>query len=353
MYSEKDRHGGDVFTFEAEYGRMPLDFSANTNPLGMSPKARSAAVAALAAADRYPDPLCRDLRAAIAHAEKVPAEWLLCGNGAADLIYRLCMAVRPQRALLTAPTFSEYEEALTLVGCECRRHFLQEEEGFRLGEKILDDITADLDVLFLCEPNNPTGIVTDAQLLARIVALCRENDVLLVLDECFNGFLDHPEQWSGKRYLAQGNVVILKAFTKLYGMAGLRLGYMMTKNEDIVGRTAEAGQAWSVSSVAQAAGIAALQDEAYLLRSTALVAAERRRLAQGLTALGVMVYPSLANYLFVYVRRQNLQDDLAREGILIRDCSLYPGLRQGYYRIAVRDHDENNWLLQALGKILR
>ena len=150
-------HGGDWAGFEAQYGRPPLDFSANVSPLGLPESVRRAVEASLPHADRYLDPLCRALTGALAQAEGLPAAWLLCGAGAADLIYRLVLALRPARALVCAPTFAEYGEALTLAGCELLRCPLTAEQGFAVPEAILEAIAPGVELVFLCEPNNPTG----------------------------------------------------------------------------------------------------------------------------------------------------------------------------------------------------
>ena len=133
-------HGGDWAGYRAEFGRDPLDFSANVSPLGLPDGVAEAITASLATADRYPDPLCRALRAKLAVAENVPAESLLCGNGAADLIFRLVLAAKPRTALVTAPTFAEYATALETVGCTVERHFLREENDFAVTEDILNAV---------------------------------------------------------------------------------------------------------------------------------------------------------------------------------------------------------------------
>ena len=231
----QNEHGGDWASYETEYGHAPLDFSMNVNPLGISEKVKQAIAEAAANADRYPDPACRQLRDAIAKAESVAAERIFCGAGAADIIYRLAKAAKKgeePRLLITAPTFAEYEEAFASEGWHVERWLLREEEDFRIGEDLAGAIRAvnnetdgGADLLFLCEPNNPTGIATDRALLVEILDACKQAGTLLVIDECFNGFLDEPEAHTMKGYLTEyDNLIILKAFTKLYGMAGVRLG---------------------------------------------------------------------------------------------------------------------------------
>ena len=150
-------HGGDWAGYRAEFGRDPLDFSANVSPLGLPEGVAKAITAALATADRYPDPFCRALREKLAAHEGVPAEQLLCGNGAADLIFRLVWAKRPRKALVTAPTFAEYAAALETVGCTVERYFLREADDFAVTEAFCGAIDDSVDMVFLCQPNNPTG----------------------------------------------------------------------------------------------------------------------------------------------------------------------------------------------------
>lgn len=249
-------HGGDWAGYQAERGGQPLDFSANISPLGLPERVRRAAVRALDTAERYPDPLCRALRAAIGEAEGVDPAWVLCGNGAAELIYRVVLAKRPKKALVTAPAFSEYEAALELAGCRTDRFLLKEEDGFALNGEFLEAITPDMDLVFLCQPNNPTGRTVPRPLLAAAVERCRAGGGLLVLDECFCGFLDDPDAFSLKDLLGgHGNLLILKAFTKLYAMAGLRLGYCLCSDAALLDAMGSAGQPWGVSGPAQAAGV--------------------------------------------------------------------------------------------------
>ena len=345
-------HGGDWAGYTAEFGTMPLDFSANVSPLGVPDGVSRAITQAAAQSDRYPDPLCRELCATIAHREEVPAEHILCGNGATDLIFRAALAGKPKKALLTAPTFAEYESALAAVCCDVVRYDLKEDQDFRLNEGFLRAITPDLDMVFLCEPNNPTGVTSPQALLLRIAEKCREKDVLLILDECFADFLDDPEAHTLKRVLNEfPNLLILKAFTKLFGMAGVRLGYCLCADMSLLEAMRGAGQPWAVSSLAQAAGIAALEERKYVEKLRRLIAAERPWLRQRLRALGLRVIPGEANYLLFACDRP-LTPPLRQKGILVRGCANYPGLDGRWYRVAVRTHEENERLIASLTEVL-
>lgn len=345
-------HGGDWAGYRAEFGCDALDFSANVSPLGLPAGVAAAITNALPTADRYPDPLCRELRAALAGAEGVPADWILCGNGAADLIFRLALAVRPRRALLPAPTFAEYEAALQTVGCAVQRVFLREENEFAVTEEFIDAVTPETDIVFLCQPNNPTGQVTPPALVERLVRRCAECGAVLVVDECFLDFLPDRDAWTAKQFLRDApHLIILKAFTKLYAMAGVRLGYALCGDAALLEKMRGAGQPWAVSSLAQAAGLAALQETAYAGAVRALIAEQRPRMAAGLRALGLRVMDGQANYL-LFRATPDFGEKLRRRGAVVRSCANYPGLDAAWYRTAVRTAQENTRLLQIMGEIL-
>lgn len=345
-------HGGDWAGYRAEFGCDALDFSANVSPLGLPAGVAAAITNALPTADRYPDPLCRELRAALAGAEGVPADWILCGNGAADLIFRLALAVRPRRALLPAPTFAEYEAALQTVGCAVQRVFLREENEFAVTEEFIDAVTPETDIVFLCQPNNPTGQVTPPARVERLVRRCAACGAVLVVDECFLDFLPDRDAWTAKQLLRDApQLVILKAFTKLYAMAGVRLGYALCGDATLLEKMRGAGQPWAVSSLAQAAGLAALQETAYAGAVRALIAEQRPRMAAGLRALGLRVMDGQANYL-LFRATPDFGEKLRRRGAVVRSCANYPGLDAAWYRTAVRTAEENTRLLQIMGEIL-
>lgn len=347
-------HGGDTFGFEETYGIRPLDFSVNTNPFGTSPKAAEAIHRAVERADEYPDPLCRALRRAIADHEGVSADWVHCGAGAAELIWKIVLALRPSRALVTAPTFSEYEQALGELGCGVEHHFLREEESFRLGEDILDRITPETDMVFLCNPNNPTGICLDGGLPGKVLERCEKNGAVLVADECFLSFLPNGENLSLKPRLGSSqSLVILKAFTKIYGLAGLRLGYCLCSNGDITDKLRRVWQSWPVSILAAEAGIAALGDREYVEKTAAFIGTERERVRRAMEKLGFRVYPGRANFLLLRTDIPNFDTELARMGILIRNCGNYVGLGEGYYRAAILTPEKNDRLLTAMDRIRR
>ena len=345
-------HGGDWVGFEQLYGKTPLDCSSNVSPLGLPEGVRQAVIRSLQNAEQYPDPLCRQLRRAIANAEGISPLWCLCGNGSADLIYRAVLAARPRRALVTAPTFAEYEAALVLVSCRIKRYRLRKEDGFLLREDFLEAITPEIDMVFLCEPNNPTGRTSPRKLLLDVLARCQEAGALLVVDECFGSFLDAPGQHTLCGQLREfPRLLILKAFTKMYAMAGLRLGYCLCSDTAFLDAMRTAGQPWAVSGSAQAAGIAALAETEYVQAVRALTARERPWLAGELERLGCRVIPGEANYL-LFAQEKPLLEPLRQKGILLRGCGNYYGLDSTWYRTAVRNREDNRRRIAALEDIL-
>ena len=218
LYGVKNPHGGD------RYGDgIALDFSANVSPLGTPKCVTEAIERGLPELYRYPDPYCRALVQAIARYEGVPGEFILCGNGASELIYAYCEAVRPGRAMELAPTFSEYSLALQRRGCGVVRFALSQEEKFDLQERFLARLAREkIDALFLCNPNNPTGRLIAGGLLEKILRVCRENNIALFVDECFLSLSDGGTDLTP--FLREfPQLFVLKAFTKSFGMAGLRL----------------------------------------------------------------------------------------------------------------------------------
>ena len=346
-------HGGDWAGFQRQYGCSPMDFSANVSPLGLPEGVREAVRQTLDHCERYPDPFCRDLVRSIGQTIDVPEEWILCGNGAGDLIYRVILARRPRTALVTAPTFSEYANALRSVDCRILEYHLLPEKGFRISQDMISVITGDLDMIVLCEPNNPTGVTTDPHLLRKILRRCEDCNVLLVVDECFNGFLDYPKEHS---LLTQGKgssqLLVLNAFTKSYGMAGLRLGYAVCSDRTILEGMLRSGPPWPVSAPAQAAGVAALKDKTYPLRLRELLSVQRPYLKRELARCGARDIQGEANYLFFSHPDSALADKLKERNILIRTCSDYSGLGKGWYRTAIRTAEDNRTLIREMHRVV-
>ncbi len=347
LYHTKNPHGGEVYSHPVE-----LDFSANINPLGTPEAVVEAVRQSIPLLGQYPDPHCRRLVEAIARHEGVNPDWVLCGNGAAELIYSLCAAVKPKRALLPMPSFSEYRDALGANGTQIECFFLREEEDFALTEDFLPTLEKfQGEMVMLCSPNNPTGQIIPMELLKKILKISKKKGIFLFLDECFLDLtLDYSR--SAKALLNKyRNLFILKAFTKSYAMPGLRLGYCLCANGDVLKAMGHNTQAWNVSLPAQLAGVTALAQGDYLAQARSLIDGERRRMTEEMTALGMRCIPSGANFLLFH-SPVPLHGALLNRGIQIRDCSNYPGLWENWYRVAVKLPEQNRALLNAMEEII-
>lgn len=353
-------HGGACFPQGGVQAAGITDFSVNINPRGMPLEVEEALHRAVAACIHYPDPFASGLRAALAKRYAVSESQVFCGNGAADVIERLAEVLKPKRALLLSPSFSEYERALTRRGCHCDFHVLRREEGFQLTARVLDDLSEETELFWLCLPNNPTGLVPSEELFLQILSRCEELNITLITDECFFGFLNRDNAPSLRHHLraAEGGVrrILLGAFTKTFAMPGVRLGYCVSSDPALGALLFAAGQPWPVSVLAEAAGEAALACTDWERESAALIAVWRAELAAGLRSLGLWVSESECNFLFVSDAVPNEAKNAARlrhcaaRGIPLRDCANFRGLPAGYFRSAVKTPEENRRLLSALAE---
>ncbi len=331
-----------------------IDLSVNTNPLGMPESAKIAIASGMELNSQYPDPQCSILSEQIAqHYSGITAKQVLCVGGVDDAVYRIIFAQRPRKALILAPTYEDYESALRNAGAAVVYHFLQKEEKYQLTETILALLTNEIDMFFLCNPNNPTGQVIERKFLKRILDKCQENGTILVVDESFIDFLDESERYTAKELIsAYPNLVIFNGFTKLYAMPGLRLGFCLSGNEELLGKIFAAGQPWNVSIPAQLAGIAALKDKQYLIETYELIRTEKKWLLQELNNLKIEVWGSCANYLFFPAPFPDTRKRLQADNILLRNCENFVGLSGEFCRIAIRTHQENAEFIAAIRRRL-
>ena len=430
-------HGGDVYRRAVD-----LDYSVNINPLGMPPRACAAAKHGVDQSTAYPDWKVEKLRDAVVsflnqkfavvvssaganadigvpsagmradatatgastgatvpvpgeietqEARVVAPEWISFGNGAADLIYRLMQVLRPQQVVVAAPAFAEYSVAAERVGAQVVPVYLSEADDFSFTPAVEVAFIQAIErapsgsAVFLCNPNNPDGNVIRAEVLQRIAAVCEAHHSWLLVDECFLPFLRSEIHYSMVPSLrAFEHLVILRAFTKIYGMPGLRLGYMLTAAQALTDAVRATMTPWEINLPAQLAGVAALEETEFVEKTRALIRAERAFLVQTLPTLPyvekVYVPTSDANFILFRtaltqpdcpegrVRNSELKSEsdpcvsenrtvytshsvdlkslLLDRGILIRACGNYKGLDARYYRICVRTHEENLELIQ-------
>lgn len=339
-------HGGDIYR-----NRVQLDFSVNINPFGMPETVKEALENAVGDAVRYPDICAEQLTAAISAWTNVPKEQLVCGNGASELFMAAVHALHPKKILIPVPSFYGYEKAAKAAGCELSFYELSKENGYALEEGILEKLTEEVDLLFLANPNNPVGNLIEPSLLTGIAKRCRKQNITLVLDECFIAFTGTQKRDSFcDRMMEYPNVIIIQAFTKLFAIPGVRLGYLMCQNRETAAQIREQLPEWNLSVFAQKAGTAACNETEYVKTSVDFICKEREWLKEKLEKQSIHVYPSNANYLLLKTKLP-LYDGLLKRGILIRDCSDFRGLGREYYRVAVKNREENEELLKAIEEI--
>lgn len=430
-------HGGDVYRRAVD-----LDYSVNINPLGMPPRACQAAKHGVDQSTAYPDWKVEKLRDAVVsflnqklavvvssaganadigvpsagmradatatgastgatvpvpgeietqEARVVAPEWISFGNGAADLIYRLMQVLRPQQVVVAAPAFAEYSVAAERVGAQVVPVYLSEADDFSFTPALEAAFIQAIErapsgsAVFLCNPNNPDGNVIRAEVLQRIAAVCEAHHSWIIVDECFLPFFRSEIHYSMVPSLrAFEHLVILRAFTKIYGMPGLRLGYMLTAAQALTDAVRATMTPWEINLPAQLAGVAALEETKFVEKTRALIRAERAFLVQTLPTLPYVekVYVPVSDANFILFRTALTQPDcpegrvrnselksesdpcvsgnrtvfashsvdlkslLLDRGVLIRACGNYEGLDARYYRICVRTHEENLELIR-------
>ena len=330
-------HGGDVYRNPIEY-----DFSINVNPLGMPLASIQAAHEGVVLTGRYPDYKAEQLCHAIAKAKQIPADRIIPGNGAAELLYVLGQTI-PEKALTIAPTFTGYAEAVAAGGGELT--YASDEQ--ELLAKMDDSIR----LVFLCNPNNPTGTLFTREQILRVLAKAEAMQAYVCVDECFLPFLEEEASYSMLPYLAKHpRLLVLRAFTKIYCMAGLRLGYLACGDTELQSRIRAKLQPWNTSIPAQLAGIAALSDTEYLAKTRENLQAERAYLVPRLRELVAEVYDGYGSFL-LFRDEPDLKERMLEVGVLIRACGDFEGLDDTYFRIGIRSHSENQEFIRRLARV--
>ena len=348
-------HGGNIGQAAEESGISPgeiIDFSANINPLGLPTRLKKQIKENLSVILHYPDPEYKLLREEIACYHNIDYQKIIVENGSTPLIYLFVQAFAPGKALVLIPAFSEYERALRTRKSKIRFFPLREKNNFSFELKEFLKHIKGIDIVFLCNPNNPTGTIFPHEELMKIVKLSERKNILLFLDEAF---IDYQEEESFKKRVGK-NLFILRSFTKFFCIPGLRLGYGIG-NERVIQRLNKVRAPWSVNSLAQIAGISLLQDEQFIKKSRKFMEKERPFLFNELTEIsGLKPFPSKTNFILIKIGEAEashysaarLQKKLLKKKILIRDCTNIRGLDNSFIRVAVKSRKENQKLLEAI-----
>ena len=334
-------HGGDRYR-----NRIRLDFSVNVNPLGMPEAVRDSLHRAVELCGGYPDIEAQELKKTVSGMLSVPEESVLFGNGASELFMAVVHGIRPGKILIPVPSFYGYEYAARAAGAEVVYYPLKPEAGYLPGEDLMDALSEDVDLLFLANPNNPTGRLVGKEYLGRLFSACRRKQITVALDECFIEFCGREHSMLSELPNLD-TLLIVRAFTKIFAIPGVRLGYLLSENAALLDRIKRQLPEWNLSVFAQAAGIACAGQSAFLEETADYVRRERRFLAERLEGLGLRTVPGEAGFILVHSGK-DLYHGLLRQGILIRSCDNFRGLSEGFYRIAVKSRRENEMLLEAL-----
>jgi len=356
-------HGGEILDAAGKSGfkrEEILDFSSSVNPLGPSKKALEAAQNNFKEIPSYPDSNCNQLRQAIAdHFEGLNKNNVIVGNGSTELMYLFAETFmrKGETALISAPTFGEYESAIRKTGETTK--FAKLGKNFNIDAAFFEREMKGAKIVFLCNPNNPTSMLIPAQTLTEIIKKALNQDTLVFLDEDFLEFVEEEKALSMiTKIESYPNLFILRSFTKIFGLTGLRIGYGIA-SEEIVDVLLRAKIPWNVNCLAQPAAVAALNDEEHLRVTCEVIKKEKKQLLAQLGEIGSFkVYPPDANFFFIDIRKSGLtatelKNKLLRQGILIRDCTSFHGLDPYYIRVAVKTHAENVRLIEALRQAVK
>lgn len=364
MLKHKDHfHGSDLEKIEEIYGIKKEDitsFSANVNPLGISPKMREALIEHIDIITSYPDREYASLRARIGEYAGASAENILVGNGSTELISLFIQMEHPKKALILGPTYSEYEREISLGGGTSLYYPLREENDFILDvEDFKKHLNESLNLLVICNPNNPTSTSITQKDMRKILDECKRHDIFVIVDETYVEFapdMDCVDCVPLTRYY--NNLVILRGVSKFFAAPGLRLGYAVTGNMDLLKYIGSHKDPWTINSLAALAGEIMFTDADYIRRTRELTASERERIYQELSSWNSLkVYRPTANFILARIEKEGVTADslfehAIRQGLMIRNCSTFPFLDNRYFRFCFMLPEQNTALLKCLKELL-
>lgn len=352
-------HGSDLEKIERIYGIKKEDivsFSANVNPLGVSPKLRSTLASHIDAITTYPDREYTSLRNCIADYAGTEAEHIIVGNGSTELISLFIQIKHPKKAVVIGPTYSEYEREISLGGGTTLYYPLKEENDFILDvEDFTSSLNESVDLVVICNPNNPTSSCINRQTMRRILDVCKRYDIFVMVDETYVEFADNMEEITAVSLTNYyNNIIILRGTSKFFAAPGLRLGYAITGNADLIKLINTRKNPWTINSLAVIAGEIMFTDQEYIKNTRELITSERDRIYEILkNHPDFKVYQPSGNFMLVKLLRpdltsQDLFDKTIRQGMMIRDCSTFPFLDNKYIRFCLMSREMNDKLLSCL-----
>ena len=360
MIKHKDHfHGSDLEKIEKIYGikkESIISFSANVNPLGISPKLKEQITDHIDCITTYPDRDYVQLRQCMAEYCGTETENIIVGNGSTELISLFIQIQQPKKALVLGPTYSEYEREIALCGGKTIYYPLREENDFILDPKhFISKLTEDIDMLIICNPNNPTGTAINIHDMRLILDACKECDIFVMVDETYVEFAENIKEISAVSLTrTYTNIAILRGTSKFFAAPGLRLGYAICSNSDLMQTMNRQKDPWSINSIAVIAGTLMFNDEKYINETKNLIKTERERLYKLFSeSTRFKPYYPQGNFMLLKILEENLTsgdlfDKCIRQGLMIRDCSTFPYLDDKYIRICFMNPEDNTKLASLL-----
>ncbi len=352
-------HGSDLETIEKVYGIKKEDiisFSANVNPLGISPKLKATLAQRIDAIMSYPDREYSSLRGKIAEYVHTHIDNVIVGNGSTELISLFIQIKHPKKTLIIGPTYSEYEREVALGGGATRYYRLDEEKDFVLDISSLEkELTSDIDLLVVCNPNNPTSSAITRSDMRKILDICKQKGIFVMVDETYVEFAEDVTKITSAPLTGYyNNIIILRGISKFFAAPGLRLGYAICGNTDLLKEMNQRKNPWTINSLAAIAGEIMFTDEEYIKATRTLIAAERDRICSKLIACkNIKSYAPTANFILIKILPEeitsmNLFEAAIRKGLMIRDCSTFPFLNNKFIRFCIMKPEQNDALLEVL-----
>lgn len=364
MLKHKDHfHGSDFEEIERIY-QIPreeiISFSANVNPLGLSPLLKSSLAEKIDAITSYPDREYTALRGCIGAYTGADPAHILVGNGSTELISLFTQTLHPKKALIIGPTYSEYEREVSLGGGTSLYYPLREKDDFKLRvDDLCGQLNESIDLLVICNPNNPTSTAIPQQEMRTILDVCKQYDITVMVDETYVEFAPAAKKIDciplTKYY---NNLILLRGISKFFAAPGLRLGYAVTGNQDFIKTINTLKNPWTINSLAAVAGELMFTDEDYIRKTSELINTERARMLQTVERMDTLkTYTPMANFMLIKILRpdvtsQQLFDHAIRNRCMIRDCSTFPFLDDKYIRFCFMLPEQNDKLLKCLREVL-
>lgn len=356
-------HGSDLELIEQYYGISKdriISFSANVNPLGISPKFRESLLQHIDQVMSYPEREYTELRTALSHYCQTPIQHILVGGGATELISRFIKCIQPKKAMLLAPTYSEYEREINLIGGTLTPYYLKSDQDFQLDvTDFCESLNDTYDLLILCNPNNPTGTALRHAELRTILDCCKQSHIYVMIDETYVEFTDHIEDITAIPFTMEyDNLFVLRGISKFFAAPGLRFGYAVTGSEHIRTVIQDTKNPWTINSLAATAGAEMFSDDDYIRQTRTFISSERHRLVSLLRQEpGLYLYEPAANFILIKLLKEGLRSSdvfeyLIRDGLMLRDCSSFTGLDGQFIRFCFSTSNNNDRLIQKLKEII-